>query len=96
MIQWWGTDTCFNSPDNTDNECSDHQRAGFDWSDLADGAFSSYGGFDFSGFMSGIGFGGSASGVRSLLFNRVFPTSTNITRADAFRESSLAAALPPW
>ncbi|PLN85746.1 hypothetical protein BDW42DRAFT_190529 [Aspergillus taichungensis] len=58
---WWGTDTCFNSPDNTDNECSDYQRAGFDWSDLADGAFSSYGGFDFSGFMSGIGFGGSAS-----------------------------------
>ncbi|PLB38468.1 extracellular serine-threonine rich protein [Aspergillus candidus] len=63
---WWGTDTCYNSPDNTDNECSDHQRTGFDWSDLADGAFSSYGGFDFSGFLSGNGFGGSASGDRCI------------------------------
>ncbi|KAF9893129.1 hypothetical protein FE257_012540 [Aspergillus nanangensis] len=47
---WWGTDTCYTSPDNTDNECTEDQHHGFDWSDLPNGHFSDYCGFDFSGF----------------------------------------------
>ncbi|THC89064.1 hypothetical protein EYZ11_011491 [Aspergillus tanneri] len=50
---WWGTDDCFPSPNNCDNQCSDAQQFGFDWSDLMDGEFSSYGGLDFSGFSRG-------------------------------------------
>ncbi|KAH3341588.1 hypothetical protein KXV52_000762, partial [Aspergillus fumigatus] len=47
---WWVTDKCYSNPENTDNECTDHQKGGWDWSDLSSGSFSSYGGFDFSGF----------------------------------------------
>ncbi|KAL1969629.1 hypothetical protein VTN77DRAFT_8182 [Rasamsonia byssochlamydoides] len=46
----WFTDDCFPSPENCDNQCSDQQKSGFDWSGLATGSFSSYGGLDFSGF----------------------------------------------
>ncbi|KAJ5836443.1 hypothetical protein N7447_002469 [Penicillium robsamsonii] len=31
---WWGTDLCFTSPENTDNQCSDAQEDGFDLSEL--------------------------------------------------------------
>ena len=40
----------FNSPNYNNNECSDKQKAGFDWSDLKDGDSNfNYGDFDFSG-----------------------------------------------
>ncbi|KAJ4346106.1 hypothetical protein N0V95_005722 [Ascochyta clinopodiicola] len=40
----------FNSPDYNNNECSDKQKSGFDWSDLKDGDSNfSYGDFDFTG-----------------------------------------------
>ncbi|KAL1649033.1 hypothetical protein SLS61_006556 [Didymella pomorum] len=39
----------FNSPNYNNNECSDKQKAGFDWSDLKDGDSNfNYGDFDFS------------------------------------------------
>lgn len=40
----------FNCPANTDNTCIDKQQSGFDWSDLATGSFSNYGGFNWNGF----------------------------------------------
>ena len=40
----------FNCPSNTNNQCSDEQKGGFDWSGLAVGSFAQYGGFSFSGF----------------------------------------------
>ncbi|KAJ4316299.1 hypothetical protein N0V94_005508 [Neodidymelliopsis sp. IMI 364377] len=40
----------FNSPNYNQNECSDKQKGGFDWSDLKDGDSNfNYGDFDFSG-----------------------------------------------
>ncbi|KAF2633559.1 hypothetical protein BU25DRAFT_405427 [Macroventuria anomochaeta] len=40
----------FNSPNYNNNECSDKQKSGFDWSDLKDGDSNfSYGDFDFTG-----------------------------------------------
>ncbi|KAF9697236.1 hypothetical protein EKO04_004946 [Ascochyta lentis] len=40
----------FNSPNYNNNECSDKQKGGFDWSDLKDGDSNfSYGDFDFTG-----------------------------------------------
>ncbi|KAJ5145841.1 uncharacterized protein N7515_000405 [Penicillium bovifimosum] len=46
---WWGTDVCYTSPDNTDNQCSDAQAKGFDWSELANGDNWSFEGFNFVG-----------------------------------------------
>ncbi|KAJ5562459.1 hypothetical protein N7461_001220 [Penicillium sp. DV-2018c] len=46
---WWGTDICYTSPDNTDNQCSDVQEKGFDWSELANGDNWSFEGFNFVG-----------------------------------------------
>lgn len=48
-IQWWGTDDCYPSPDNTDNQCSDSQGSGFDWSDLLDSDDWAFEGFNFVG-----------------------------------------------
>ncbi|KAJ4993127.1 adhesin protein Mad1 [Stagonosporopsis vannaccii] len=40
----------FNSPNYNNNECSDKQKSGFDWSDLKDGDSNfNYGDFDFTG-----------------------------------------------
>ncbi|KAJ5825371.1 hypothetical protein N7474_002509 [Penicillium riverlandense] len=47
---WWGTDQCYSNPENTDNYCLEGQKAGFDWSDLADGDYWSPEGFSFVGF----------------------------------------------
>ncbi|KAL2001403.1 hypothetical protein VTN02DRAFT_1809 [Thermoascus thermophilus] len=57
---FWGTDLFFPSPDNCDNECSDQQKSGFDWSDLSLGSFSSYGDLDFSGFSCNDEFSGGS------------------------------------
>ncbi len=46
----WGSAKSFSNPANTNNECTDDQKSGFDWSDLSIGGFDSYKGFDFSGF----------------------------------------------
>ncbi|KAJ5512698.1 hypothetical protein N7463_002250 [Penicillium fimorum] len=52
---WWGTDLCFTSPENTDNQCSDAQEDGFDLSELLRGddwvfeGRSDFGGFHFDG-----------------------------------------------
>ncbi|KAJ5224037.1 hypothetical protein N7468_008579 [Penicillium chermesinum] len=47
---WWGTDTCYPSPENTDNSCLGPQQSGFDWSQLANGDNWSFEGFKFDGF----------------------------------------------
>ncbi|KAJ5612267.1 hypothetical protein N7510_005461 [Penicillium lagena] len=47
---WWGTDQCYSVPENTDNYCLEDQKAGFDWSDLANGDNWSPEGFNFVGF----------------------------------------------
>ncbi|CAL5868957.1 uncharacterized protein PFLUO_LOCUS3185 [Penicillium psychrofluorescens] len=47
---WWGTDQCYSIPANTDNYCLEGQKAGFDWSDLANGDNWSPEGFNFIGF----------------------------------------------
>ncbi|KAJ5360244.1 hypothetical protein N7517_009435 [Penicillium concentricum] len=48
---WWGTDLCFTSPENTDNQCSDAQEDGFDLSELLDGDDWVFGNnWDFGGF----------------------------------------------
>ncbi|KAJ5589958.1 hypothetical protein N7450_003930 [Penicillium hetheringtonii] len=47
---WWGTDTCYPSPENTDNKCLEPQKAGFDWSELANGDNWTFEGFNFVGF----------------------------------------------
>ncbi|KAJ5102786.1 hypothetical protein N7532_003315 [Penicillium argentinense] len=47
---WWGTDTCYPSPENTDNQCLESQKTGFDWSELANGDNWTFEGFRFTGF----------------------------------------------
>ncbi|KAJ6077030.1 hypothetical protein N7499_009011 [Penicillium canescens] len=59
---WWGTDTCFTSPENTDNQCSNVQETGFDWSELLDDDDWGYDGFDFIGFNPKNDCGGSTGG----------------------------------
>ncbi|KAJ5674752.1 uncharacterized protein N7477_004686 [Penicillium maclennaniae] len=56
---WWGTDFCYPSPENTDNQCSDTQNTGFDWSDLVDGDDWSFEGFSFNGVAPQDNCGGS-------------------------------------
>src|ERR1700738_616725 len=46
----WTEYGSFKCPANTDNECDQDQKDGFDWKGLKDGAFDSYKGFDFEGF----------------------------------------------
>ncbi|KAJ6132520.1 hypothetical protein N7471_007735 [Penicillium samsonianum] len=59
---WWGTDVCYTSPDNTDNQCSDVQQKGFDWSELANGDNWDFDGFHFSGLEPKKGCQGSNDG----------------------------------
>ncbi|CAI7582597.1 unnamed protein product [Penicillium viridicatum] len=59
---WWGTDVCYTSPDNTDNQCSDVQQKGFDLSELANGDNWSFEGFHFVGLEPKNGCQGSSYG----------------------------------
>ncbi|KAJ5196885.1 hypothetical protein N7449_007364 [Penicillium cf. viridicatum] len=59
---WWGTDVCYTSPDNTDNQCSDVQQKGFDLSELANGDNWSFEGFHFAGLEPKNGCQGSSYG----------------------------------
>ncbi|KAL1876305.1 hypothetical protein Daus18300_002934 [Diaporthe australafricana] len=60
----WNDFGGFNCPDNTDNKCNTQQESGWDWSDLATGSFSSYGGFSFGGFSCEEGYGKREPGSR--------------------------------
>ncbi|KAF2733087.1 hypothetical protein EJ04DRAFT_524739 [Polyplosphaeria fusca] len=65
----------FNSPQYNNNECSDDQRGGYDWSDLPEGSFSGYKDFNFGG---GVGGGWSCSNKfnkRDGLVKRTFDDS---------------------
>ncbi|KKY14316.1 putative extracellular serine-threonine rich protein [Diplodia seriata] len=58
----WGGSSgsdCFSTPSNTNNECTDSQKSGWDWSGIAVGASigSSYSGFDVSGLTCKNNFG---------------------------------------
>ncbi|CDM35885.1 hypothetical protein DTO013E5_5397 [Penicillium roqueforti] len=59
---WWGTDVCYTSPENTDNQCSDVQQKGFDLSELANGDNWSFEGFHFVGLEPKNGCHGSSYG----------------------------------
>ncbi|CAI7599264.1 unnamed protein product [Penicillium palitans] len=59
---WWGTDVCYTSPDNTDNQCSEVQQKGFDLSELANGDNWSFEGFHFVGLEPKNGCQGSSYG----------------------------------
>ncbi|CAI7577544.1 unnamed protein product [Penicillium crustosum] len=59
---WWGTDVCYTSPDNTDNQCSDVQQKGFDLSELGNGDNWSFDGFHFVGLEPKNGCQGSSYG----------------------------------
>ncbi|PYH87739.1 hypothetical protein BO71DRAFT_445721 [Aspergillus ellipticus CBS 707.79] len=74
---WWGTDECYSSPAKADNDCSDHQQTGFDWSDLAVGSFSNYAGFDFSGFSSRNGLDPSAAGSDKCIVGKLGKDSSS-------------------
>lgn len=54
----WSDAAPFTCPSNTDNHCNTQQSSGWDWGSLGVGSFSSYGGFDFSGFSCASSFGG--------------------------------------
>ncbi|KAI3399424.1 hypothetical protein diail_6896, partial [Diaporthe ilicicola] len=62
--QGWNDFGGFNCPANTDNKCNPQQESGWDWSDLATGSFSSYGGFSFAGFSCSEGYGKREPGSR--------------------------------
>ncbi|KAJ5958742.1 uncharacterized protein N7479_005892 [Penicillium vulpinum] len=59
---WWGTDICYTSPDNTNNQCSDAQAKGFDLSELGNGDNWSFEGFHFVGLEPKNGCHGSSYG----------------------------------
>ncbi|KGO38367.1 hypothetical protein PEX1_073130 [Penicillium expansum] len=59
---WWGTDVCYTSPDNTENQCSDAQQKGFDLSELGNGDNWSLEGFHFHGLEPKNGCQGSSYG----------------------------------
>ncbi|KAB8259166.1 hypothetical protein BDV32DRAFT_124631 [Aspergillus pseudonomiae] len=59
---WWGTDDCYTSPDNTNNECSDEMRGGFNWAGLTAGSFDFFAGFAFSGFSFSSSFSAAVGG----------------------------------
>ena len=63
----WTDASSYSCPGNTDNQCSDSQQSGYDWSGLEEGDFSSYGSNSFSGFSCG-----SSYGKRDLLTKREF------------------------
>ncbi|RAK98261.1 extracellular serine-threonine rich protein [Aspergillus ibericus CBS 121593] len=73
----WETDECYPSPGKSDNDCSDNQKTGFDWSGLALGSFSAYAGFDFSGFSLKESFGASGSGSGKCIVGKLSKGSSS-------------------
>ncbi|KAI4166221.1 MAG: hypothetical protein LQ342_000107 [Letrouitia transgressa] len=63
----WLDAQVFKAPFSIDNVCDEHQKKGYDFTDLAIGAFSIYGGADFSGFTCANSFD-----KRDLLTSRTF------------------------
>ncbi|CAG9995907.1 unnamed protein product [Clonostachys byssicola] len=49
----WQNAGSYTCPGNSNNECKDEYKGGFDWSDLTTGSFSSYNGFNFNGWSCG-------------------------------------------
>ena len=64
----WSDAGSFSCPGNTNNQCSDSQQGGYDWSGLQPGSFDSYGSNQFSGFTCSDG----GFGKRDLLSKRGF------------------------
>ncbi|KAL9611998.1 MAG: hypothetical protein Q9167_003398 [Letrouitia subvulpina] len=63
----WLDAQVFKAPFSIDNVCDEHQKNGYDFTDLAIGVFSIYGGADFSGFTCANSFD-----KRDLLTSRTF------------------------
>lgn len=68
----WDTAQAFSNPSNTNNTCTDVQQSGFDWSTLPTGSFSSFGGFDFSGFQCSSSFTNTTASRRKLVLRDDF------------------------
>ena len=75
----WIDAEILSTPSNTDNDCNGDQQTGFDWSGLPTGSFSSFGGFDFSGFTCSNSF-----------TNRSAPSKRSLPIRDDFQVCSLA------
>ncbi|USW55096.1 Putative extracellular membrane protein, CFEM [Septoria linicola] len=73
----WGGHNYYSTPDTTDNKCSTNQTKGYDWSDLADGSFDSYGSNKFSGWSCSNSFG-----KRDLLSKRTFQSKCITSNLD--------------
>ncbi|PYI02258.1 hypothetical protein BO78DRAFT_400662 [Aspergillus sclerotiicarbonarius CBS 121057] len=73
----WETDECYPSPGKADNDCSEAQKTGFDWSGLAVGSFSAYAGFDFSGFSLKESFGASGSSSGKCIVSKLSKGSSS-------------------
>ena len=77
----WGDAQSFPNPANQNNNCSASQQSGFSWQGLPTGSFSSFGGFDFSGFSCQNQF--AAKGKRWLL-----------PRSSGFQPKCIQGSLP--
>lgn len=86
--QGWLDAAAFHSPSNTDNTCNSQQSSGFDWSTLATGSFSSFGGIDFSGFTCSNSFS-----KRDEIFGRDFQVCRHMIRHRTLLIPSRASAL---
>ncbi|MBE7179624.1 MAG: hypothetical protein INR71_00150 [Terriglobus roseus] len=57
----WGDSGSYNCPANTNNQCDDHQKSGWDFGDLPKGPVGTYNGHSFSGFSCQSGGNGKRS-----------------------------------
>ncbi|KAK3724094.1 hypothetical protein LTR37_001216 [Vermiconidia calcicola] len=73
----WTDAGSYSCPGNTDNQCSDQQQGGYDWSGLESGSFDSYGSNTFSGFECS-----ESYGKRDLVSKRTFQSKAIIGSLD--------------
>ncbi|KAK3703814.1 hypothetical protein LTR37_014260 [Vermiconidia calcicola] len=73
----WTDAGSYSCPGNTDNQCSDQQQGGYDWSGLDSGSFDSYGSNTFSGFECS-----ESYGKRDLVSKRTFQSKAIIGNLD--------------
>ncbi|GAP88064.2 putative adhesin protein Mad1 [Rosellinia necatrix] len=73
----------YTSPDNSDNQCTDAMKGGFDWTDLNFGDFNSYKGFQYSGYQCTQKFG-----KRDTLTGRSFQSKCITGKATGDRNNS--------
>ncbi|OCK79289.1 hypothetical protein K432DRAFT_383214 [Lepidopterella palustris CBS 459.81] len=80
----------FSCPSNTNNQCSDAQQKGYDWSDLGLGSFSFYDVFDFSGFTCANSFSKRDSLTKRTFNNKCVKASVSKSDSASFSCSKSA------